>query len=611
MRFRSVSLIVILNLIPALTPEPSTVHAQQIRYQVHTFSVQDLFNDEEFPEILNRSSANQTRSTIRSNTVSGVTLIGTMPLWVFPISAAAALEPEFGAHPSITGSLVPEARLPCIPSIGSSEYQRLMGIRDQVYGEIVREFSQINHWLVGPETSLRFVDCEGNDLGIGDMVTFFVDTLEGLYPIIKREKSNATVIAHFLGDPWIPIVIHGQLVQPREIRRRIRQEIRQRAAAASNFYDVLVENLDPALVRNRVPENIPPFDFSTTTTSPRDAVPNPCSTPTGWCVKWVEEFGVEATNLVSSYSLWNDWQTDTSTVQLTVMKVVTVDERGRAQLRLSDPLGSYRFSIAGSSTTPDSSSGSDIVPDVEMAGNDAKRHRWTAVQDFYTAGAAHERAKVAHAAVFLRVRNRMWIPKENGELVGSVRYPNQTRFGAFVYGPNPVPESKSESDCSTSWCGTLEFVGDEIRTDSMPTRKLELFHFPLKKNSATEKHLWNDTGPMATPSLYRVQVIEEKRSSMLYWKAQVWKNPGTTSAYLAGESEWVSQWEVENMHFIDIPGLTGSRISIGLGPLPSVCSDAVRTEEQEVADCIRDNTPNPNIGIDVERVGTAYWRYSE
>ena len=196
--------------------ECSTVRAQKkVQHRIQTFSVQELFRDQDDAGRLNQSSVNRRRSEIQDDPNSGITMIGTLPAWVFPSFVQAALEPSFGKHFDIIGVKVPEARLQCIPALDSEEYRRLIEVRNQMWETIIRAFPEIDDWLVGPELSYSvFVDCKGDQLSVSDLVRFIVDTLEELHPVITAENSDAQVIAHFLGDPWIPIIIRGQRVQP-------------------------------------------------------------------------------------------------------------------------------------------------------------------------------------------------------------------------------------------------------------------------------------------------------------------------------------------------------------------------------------------------------------
>ncbi len=119
--------------------ECSTVRAQKkVQHRIQTFSVQELFRDQDDAGCLNQSSVNRRRSEIQDDPNSGITTIGTLPAWVFPSFAAAALEPSFGEHFDIIGVKVPEARLQCIPALDSEEYRRLIEVRNQMWETIIR-----------------------------------------------------------------------------------------------------------------------------------------------------------------------------------------------------------------------------------------------------------------------------------------------------------------------------------------------------------------------------------------------------------------------------------------------------------------------------------------
>ena len=134
--------------------ECSTVWAQKkVQHRIQTFSVQELFRDQDDAGRLNQSSVNRRRSEIQDDPNSGITTIGTLPAWVFPSFVQAALEPSFGEHFDIIDVKVPEARLQCIPALDSEEYRRLIEMRNQMWETIIRAFPEIDDWLVGPEPS--------------------------------------------------------------------------------------------------------------------------------------------------------------------------------------------------------------------------------------------------------------------------------------------------------------------------------------------------------------------------------------------------------------------------------------------------------------------------
>ena len=332
--------------------ECSTVRAQEkVQHRTQTFSVQELFRDQDDAARLNQSSATRSRSDVQGDADSGITTIGTLPAWIFPSFSQAALEPSFGEHFDITGVKVPEARLQCIPDLDSEEYRRLIEVRNQMWETIIRAFPEIDDWLVGPEPSYSvFVDCKGVPLSVDDLVRFFVDTLEELHLVITAENSEAQMIAHFLGDPWIPIVIRGERVQPSDIRSRMQTEIESRNGLAADYYDQLAEELDSSLVADRFPERIPPVTASSESDSSDESSSQTRSSDTcigtqvdGWNEKFEEPFDTDVDDLVTDtrYS-WSPWRTDTGRVHLPVIRgerVQPSDIRSRMQTEIESRNG--------------------------------------------------------------------------------------------------------------------------------------------------------------------------------------------------------------------------------------------------------------------------------
>ena len=448
--------------------ECSTVRAQEkVQHRTQTFSVQELFRDQDDAARLNQSSATRSRSDVQGDADSGITTIGTLPAWIFPSFSQAALEPSFGEHFDITGVKVPEARLQCIPDLDSEEYRRLIEVRNQMWETIIRAFPEIDDWLVGLEPSYSvFVDCKGVPLSVDDLVRFFVDTLEELHLVITAENSEAQMIAHFLGDPWIPIVIRGERVQPSDIRSRMQTEIESRNGLAADYYDQLAEELDSSLVADRFPERIPPVTASSESDSSDESSSQTRSSDTcigtqvdGWNEKFEEPFDTDVDDLVTDtrYS-WSPWRTDTGRVHLPVQRVV--DEK--LEMLITDPEPfSKSSSVAGAVTD----SSVDIVPAEcfdEVTVFPRRKDRWTAFSDFYAIKDTN--SGPAHAAVFLRVRDRTWTGERKNEMgqYVSTTSPEQTRFGAFVFGRNTA------AGCCNVWCGALQITGDDIYAPDHP-----------------------------------------------------------------------------------------------------------------------------------------------
>ncbi len=223
---------------------PTTLARELPTYKVHAFLPPDLYRESETPEELNPSAVSRMRDQIRE-VDPGVTQLGTLPSWVFPLFAHAALEPDFGPHRDITGRDVPVALAQCIPSLKSPEYRRLIGIRNRVWATIIREFPEINHWIVGPEPIYYrkglyspLVDCKGRNLRGFDVIEFIVDTLEELHPAINQANPCAKVIAHF---SYVPFDEDPDIDLP----RLIQVEIQRRGNDPKEYYDLLAEQAAP------------------------------------------------------------------------------------------------------------------------------------------------------------------------------------------------------------------------------------------------------------------------------------------------------------------------------------------------------------------------------
>ena len=223
---------------------PTTLARELPTYKVHAFLPLDLYRESETPEELNPSAVSRMRDQIRE-VDPRITQLGTVPSWAFPLFAHAALEPNFSPHRDITGVDVPEALSQCIPSLKSPEYRRLIGIRNRVWAAIVREFPEINHWIVGPEPIYytkglysALVDCKGRNLRSFDLIEFIVDTLEELHPAIKQANPCAKVIAYF---SYVPFDDDPEIDLP----RLIQVEIQHRGNDPKEYYDLLAEQVAP------------------------------------------------------------------------------------------------------------------------------------------------------------------------------------------------------------------------------------------------------------------------------------------------------------------------------------------------------------------------------
>ena len=224
---------------------PASPEQESPTYKAHVFLPLDLYRESETPEQLNPEAVRRMRDQIRE-VDPAVTQFGTLPTWAFPLFSQAALEPNYGPHRDITGIDVPVALAQCIPSLKSSEYRRLIGIRNRVWAAIVREFPEINYWVVGPEPVLYtkglhspLVDCQGRNLKGIYLIEFIVDTLEELHPAITQANPCAKVIASF---SYVPFDDDPDI----DVPRLIQVEIQRRGNDPMQYYDLFAGQTAPS-----------------------------------------------------------------------------------------------------------------------------------------------------------------------------------------------------------------------------------------------------------------------------------------------------------------------------------------------------------------------------
>jgi len=144
--------------------------------------------------------------------------------------------------------------VPCIPSLGSKEYARLSNIRNEMWGALAKEFSDINKWIIGFEPNFYFQGCKDYILTLDSIATFFVDSMKGMKKVIKEENPDATVISNFLGQSGSPIYIDRKLVQPSVLLSAIIDRIAQVKESSSLYYDELMTAIYPDLLDDRFPD---------------------------------------------------------------------------------------------------------------------------------------------------------------------------------------------------------------------------------------------------------------------------------------------------------------------------------------------------------------------
>lgn len=472
------------------------------------FWVHNVFLDSRDVKSINEDAAKSYRNSILEAKIAGLIPVGNTTSWVFPSFVEVPKVPIFH-NPSPNTVLVRQA---CIPELLGPEYSSLAEIRNQLYGTLAREFPEVSTWVVGLEAEFDFRDCNGEQLELEEMVRFIVDTLVGTTRAIKEETPGATVIGHFLGNPHIPIVIQGRLIQPSTFAQLIDAELGQRLTNQSNIPDLWISDLAPQLLVDRFPRNPVMVDFEASG-----------SRSAGWNVKWLEEFTSTTSNLVTNYDEWDDIDYNPSISDKTVI-AVNADEE--AELRLVTSSKQYD-SFAAARSNPNEV---DVVPDDEFDSGVANRNKWTAVMDFFPVEETDDSS--VHAGGFLRVNDRTM---------------EQTRFGTIAYSGD-----RSTSPCASEPCGAIQFTGDD---DENPSQLLtELKYFEL------------DEQPWDYPThLYRVQIIEWEHEVPvlgwhLVWKAEIWD---LTDNDLIGSSSSYTEYTVSSWG-IDIPGLSDSMIAFGL-----------------------------------------------
>lgn len=496
------------------------------RFMTQTFSVFEVFWDSPHAGIMDAPATSKHHSQVEEAQKAGLTPIATSTAWVFPPFAGA---PQVPLTKVILFTDVPEARINCVPPRETAEYQRLVGIRNALWGTLAREFPELDLWVVGYEPNFLFYDCDGRELEFQSLLAFFADTLEGANKAIKSQNPDAIVVAHFLGRSTSPIFVRGQLIQPREIIDGVLLEIARRKDVQSEYFDEWAFTLDPELTLDRYPQASVPLSLGS------------ANLTSGWNTKYLEEFTTNTSDLEFTYADWADPRTP-----ITTTIVATTVSNGLAHVSISGT-----WPVIGGAVTEQN--GPDVVPDQEFQTQYPERNKWTAVMDFFPVTSTYEAG--AHAAVFLRVLDRTW-----------QTVPDQTRFGAFAYrGPMTLGQ-----DCENEPCGALQFSGDDVTASpAQSAGKQTLFNFPLTELP------WNYSS-----HLYRVQIHERQVfhplnfQYELRWQAEVWD---LTDSNLVGQSTEIWEWSLPNILGIAVPSIDSSKLFFGLGPGSSGGIDVERT----------------------------------
>jgi len=481
--------------------------AQGAKSTAIIFSVYDLLWDSETSWVLNPQGVKEYQTLVEKAVSLDLRILGSSTTWVFPPSAEAPLKPESKFAEFLE---VPERRVACVPPFESKEYRRLVGLRNRMWESLARQFPEIDQWMVGFEPGFELYECDGAALSLDRTVRYAVDTLAELKRTLAAVDSDDTVVAHFLGESDVPIVLDDRVVQPAEILKRLREEIDRRGWSASDCFDQSVGELDPSLLADRFPEEPLPLLDSTCLVCSKEYCTStaPWSCP-GWNVKCCEDFEVATSNLVASYWEWEEWFSPANQPAVPVAG-------GWAKPRLVPT-----HSLGGAESHPNL----DIVHDAEFRTQGTERRKWTAVQDFKRAGIPQP-IDYAHTGVFIRMQDMpTWAPY------------NPTRFGCTVYADGT---------------GKLQFTGDDKSKDPGTQGKTVLYPFSVNPN------------PFDSSKTFRVQIIEHEYFDVtgwkLRWRAEVWDEDGQ----LIGYRDWVNENTLYNLKGIRIPALAGSKLGFGV-----------------------------------------------
>jgi hypothetical protein len=469
------------------------------------FNVHHLFWDQDQRGEISKVEAERYHKLIDAGLQLGLDIYGSSTMWILPPYSKAKLTP-----PQIDpAENIQEALIPCVPKIGSEEYKRLSEERNAIWATLAHEFEEVRTWIVGIEPMYLLYNCQGQELGLEELIPFFADTSKGVKKAVKSENSKAVVIANFLGWNSTPIFIHGKLTQPNRILDEFLSEIAGRGDVSGDYFDQLATVLDPLLLLDRFPEG------------------RPSSRGYSGTAFQIDTFEDDATHIPDSgyYPWWDEADSSSS------LEDVPADDVGPgwAFLEIDTETG------AGIKTVPDNNNDDDEnwVPDEELqTGTSSDSKRWTAVADFRGTEEATEQSP--HLGIFMRVQD----------------FSNdQTRFGTIAYA---IERSSPDSYCGTGDpCAALQFSDES-------DGKLfwfSLSEFPWDPPQNEEDHD------------YRVQIEERERHNgitgvYLQWWGGVYDLDDDD---LIGSRGWI--WEYSLWSYsITPPDLDESRILLGFAP---------------------------------------------
>ncbi len=384
-----------------------------------------------------------------------------------------------------------------------------------MYRTLVKEFPQLEYWVLGYEPNFEFYDCEGKRLGLEELIVFFADTLEECTTVIKSVAPETTVIAGFLGGSGSPITVDNKLIQPRTIVALVEAEISQRGGRQSDYFDEWITSLDATLYEDRYP------------TEPTMFFPGSGEAKSGgWgTTYWHDDFDRTASDLNDDA----DYDFDDPILHTGLVPVdIDVDEgNDRAELRLENVV-SGKESIAAMMTEyldPHKK----VVPDEDFDSDTLERNLWTAVGDFYPVQAPS--LDKVHFGVFIRCHDRPDLDEPNPTHFGTISYDRDAAHGG-ICGAN-----------DDEGCGGLQFQGGDEDGDDIQG----LILYELSAEISSGQH--------------RLQILEREYfhllnlSWQLQWRSEVWK---LGSSPALGYWDWVWEWTVENVYGVMIPELDGS-----------------------------------------------------
>lgn len=434
----------------------------------------------------------------------------------------------------------------------------MLDAQSAIQEEVANLFPEVEYWLLGFDPVLELSDCNGKLLDSETAIEFLVDHMESSASAVRSASPKAQVVAHYLERPWNPISLGGVDVQPTVFVELLTDEIGQRGDTTSQYFDVMAGDMDAALLQfRREPEPLTNllgpspggslFSGQGYGSGCFGTVTNPVP---GWNEKCREEFQTDASD-VRNYAAWEGYPTGAYVPMMPVSGATVA-------LTLTMPQGGASTSATGAYSATSGQGALNFIPNSELNAPPScqycERNFWLAHFEFRpgtTPGSSG-----THPPVCLR-----------SHPVSSIDF---TRFCSFIYAG-----VRNEGTCSNEPCGAMQFNGRPVSGD--PTTTIQ-------------KLLSRDAERLIFPSsaLYRSQVLEKERFFVWYgweriWRAEVYDlsvSPADRIFYAGYYSDTQVEWDWG----IQVPSLSGSRVTWGFGP-------------------------GSSGSITVERVATYFWKY--